>query len=406
MSTCDRVDTVDWLGAGVDCVGDTGFGVLGSAIPSSGDNGPGYAYDDISLPADANTEICGRITTWPVHGTLVAYEDTSFIYTATSDGADSFAYQLYKGGVASGSPITQTLQVGGSSATAPGAILAGAASISGGSATATTAGTAPGATLTGSGTVTGGAASGTKSATASGATLAGAGTIQGGAASGGNSNSQTGTTTITVPESRTAVFAAHPRVAVFTDTGPVGLTKSIADQLYIVGDFTKPLNDGATTPVSTSPVMLLASGVTVLEGPVAQGSLMIAKLGTLDPAGGQITFRVACVNGEIIDGTINLTPLDDRTQLFGKDPDDRRFYALDVSADLALSGNTTIATVQTPIAIGVTALSVPAIQGGKAIVLMGGLDLTDGATNSCELVMTLASTEVIHRTVYFSRQDH
>jgi hypothetical protein len=216
-------------------------------------------------------------------------------------------------------------------------------------------------------------------------------------------NAQTGTSNITVPASRTAYFAGHPRVAVFTDTGPVKLTKGINDQVYIVGDFSKPLADGATTATS---VAIVNSNVTVLEGPALQGSLMVAKIGALDPAGGQFTFRVTCANGEIIDGTVLLTALDDRSQMFGKDPDDRRFFAFDVSGDLALSGNTTIATVQTPNATGVTALSVPAVQGGKAILLIGGLDLTDGATNSCELVMTLASTELIHRTVYFSGQDH
>jgi predicted aconitase with swiveling domain len=176
--------------------------------------------------------------------------------------------------------------------------------------------------------------------------------------------------------------------------------------LYFVGDFTKPLADGATTPAAVAPITLVPSGVVVLEGPVAQGSLMIAKLGAMDPAGGQVTFRLACANGEVIDGTVILTPLDDRSHVFGKDPDDHRYYALDVSADLALSTNTTLQSVQTPIVNGVSALAAPVIQGNKAIVLHGGLDLTDGATNSSELVMTLATSEVIYRTIYFSRQDH
>jgi hypothetical protein len=226
-----------------------------------------------------------------------------------------------------------------------------------------------------------------------------------GAASITPGNAQTGTSNITVPASRTAYFAGRSRVAVFTDTGPVKLTKGINDQVYIVGDFTKPLADGATTATSVE-IVNASTSLSIPEGPIAQGSLMVAKIGAFDPSGGQFTFRVTCVNGEVIDGTVLLTALDDRSQVFGKDPDDKRFFALDVSADLALSGNTSIATIQTPTGVGVTALSVPAIQGGKAVVLIGGLDLADGATNSCELVMTLASTEVIHRTVYFSRQDH
>lgn len=87
-------------------------GVLGSEIPSSGDNGPGYAYNDLSLPADANKEICGRITTWPSAGTLTAYEDTSFTFTGAPDGIHTFQYQLYVDYVATGGPTTVTLTVG------------------------------------------------------------------------------------------------------------------------------------------------------------------------------------------------------------------------------------------------------------------------------------------------------
>ena len=97
--------------SGAHLYGGAGLGVLGSLIPSSGDNGAGYTYNDLSLPADNGKEICGRITTWPVSGTLTAYEDTSFEFTAP-DGAHSFAYQLYVDGVATGSPETVSLYVG------------------------------------------------------------------------------------------------------------------------------------------------------------------------------------------------------------------------------------------------------------------------------------------------------
>ena len=97
--------------SGAHLYGGAGLGVLGSLIPSSGDNGAGYTYNDLSLPADNAKEICGRITTWPVSGTLTAYEDTSFEFTAP-DGAHSFAYQLYVDGVATGSPETVSLYVG------------------------------------------------------------------------------------------------------------------------------------------------------------------------------------------------------------------------------------------------------------------------------------------------------
>lgn len=97
--------------SGAHLYGSAGLGVLGSLIPATGDSGAGYTYNDLSLPADNAKEICGRITTWPVSGTLTAYEDTSFEFTAP-DGAHSFAYQLYVDGVATGSPETVSLYVG------------------------------------------------------------------------------------------------------------------------------------------------------------------------------------------------------------------------------------------------------------------------------------------------------
>lgn len=87
-------------------------GVLGSAIPSTGANGAGYCYNDLSLPADADKNICGRITTWPTTGELFAYEDTSFVFTPAGTGVESFQYQLYVDGVAVGSPTTVMLYSG------------------------------------------------------------------------------------------------------------------------------------------------------------------------------------------------------------------------------------------------------------------------------------------------------
>jgi hypothetical protein len=106
-----RVDSSPWI-SGALLVGDAGLGVLGSEVPASGENGAGYLYNDLSLPADADKEVCGRITTWPSAGTLYAYEDSSFTFTGAPDGSYSFAYQLYVDGVATGSPTTATLEVG------------------------------------------------------------------------------------------------------------------------------------------------------------------------------------------------------------------------------------------------------------------------------------------------------
>jgi hypothetical protein len=127
------IDTEDWQGSDVCTIGDLGFGVLGSEIAATGDNGPGYAYNDLSLPADANKEVCGQITTWPSAGTLFAYEDTSFTFSGAPDGTYTFQYQLYVDGVATGSPATVTLTVGGS------ALAASASSSANASASLTTA---------------------------------------------------------------------------------------------------------------------------------------------------------------------------------------------------------------------------------------------------------------------------
>lgn len=124
-----RVDTSSWIGEAL-LVGDRGLGVLGSEVPSSGESGAGYLYNDLSLPVDADKEVCGRITTWPSAGALTAYEDSSFAFTGAPDGTYSFQYQLYVDGVATGSPTTVTLQVGGTAATL--AITLGADAVSGG----------------------------------------------------------------------------------------------------------------------------------------------------------------------------------------------------------------------------------------------------------------------------------
>lgn len=117
-----RIDSTEWI-SGALIIGETGGGVLGSAIPSTGDSGPGYAYNDLSLPADNAREICGRVTTWPTLGTLTAYEDTSFEFTGP-DGVHSFQYQLYVDYVAVGSPVTVTLTAGTVSAAATGLLAA------------------------------------------------------------------------------------------------------------------------------------------------------------------------------------------------------------------------------------------------------------------------------------------
>ena len=114
--------------SGATLIGPSGFGVLGSAVPSSGVSGAGFAYTSLSLPGDASKEICGSITSWPSVGTLYAYDDTSFEYTPPAGGYayTSFDWQLYVDGVAVGSPVTVTLSVGGFIASVGDAVAAGA----------------------------------------------------------------------------------------------------------------------------------------------------------------------------------------------------------------------------------------------------------------------------------------
>ena len=124
-----RVDTASWIPGTIVC-GNRGLGVLADDIPSEGDNGASYLYNDITLPADSGKEICGRITTWPSTGALYAYEDGSFEFSGAPDGQYSFDYTLYVDGAASGTG-TVSLQVGDStvdfSVTTDAAVFSGSA---------------------------------------------------------------------------------------------------------------------------------------------------------------------------------------------------------------------------------------------------------------------------------------
>ena len=102
-----RVDSASLI-AGALVVGDTGHGVLGALIPATGDDGPSFLYNDLSLPADANKEIRGLITRWAPAGTLVVYEDGSFTYEGPST---DFDYQLYVDGIAIGAPVTVAINI-------------------------------------------------------------------------------------------------------------------------------------------------------------------------------------------------------------------------------------------------------------------------------------------------------
>lgn len=108
MST--RVDTASLI-LGSIVIGVPGHGVLAELIPSSGERGAAYAYNDLELPGDRGKEIRTLITTWPALGKLYAYEDTSFVFDGP-DGTHTFQYQLYVNGLAVGAPVTTTISIG------------------------------------------------------------------------------------------------------------------------------------------------------------------------------------------------------------------------------------------------------------------------------------------------------
>lgn len=86
------------------------LGTPGAQVPSTGEDGPGYLYAGLSLPADNAVEVRGPITQWPaLGGTLAVYEDSAFDYTGPSDYA---LYALYVDGVASTTDIGYGAGVG------------------------------------------------------------------------------------------------------------------------------------------------------------------------------------------------------------------------------------------------------------------------------------------------------
>ena len=123
--TC-RVDST--LIAGACVVGDRGLGVLGSVIRSTtatGAHGAGFLYNDWASGDDAK-EFRGLIVTPPASGTLVAYEDGSFDFTAPADGSYSFTYRLFVDGVDLGTAVASFTVGAGSGVIAA---VAGAAAV-------------------------------------------------------------------------------------------------------------------------------------------------------------------------------------------------------------------------------------------------------------------------------------
>lgn len=107
-----RIDTTELI-SGAYVIGDVGLGVLGSDVPSEGEHGASYLYNDLTLPDDADKEIRGLIVTPPSAGTFYAWEDGSFSLTGAPDGEYTFVYRLYVDGADLGT-ATATITIGGS----------------------------------------------------------------------------------------------------------------------------------------------------------------------------------------------------------------------------------------------------------------------------------------------------
>ena len=107
-----RIDSTDYYSGVV--IGNVGLGVFAEDIPSTGDAGASFLYNDVTLPADNGKQIRAHILTLPTAGTLFVYEDGSFTFTGATDGAYTFTYQLYVDGVSTGSPATVSITVGDS----------------------------------------------------------------------------------------------------------------------------------------------------------------------------------------------------------------------------------------------------------------------------------------------------
>lgn len=103
-----------------------GLGVLGSAIASSGTNGPGFGYPSVQ-PADLASELRFEIIAFPA-GPLDAAEDTSFSYSGASA---TFTFRKWRDGVLDGVGVAM-LNTGTVPTVSGVTVSGGAAAIAGG----------------------------------------------------------------------------------------------------------------------------------------------------------------------------------------------------------------------------------------------------------------------------------
>lgn len=171
--------------AGRRILGTPNVGILAATIvaeTASGDNGPGLLYDEAL--ANAGKQLRAKITSYTgTPGKLFVFENGSILVEGESDGAYVIAYDVLADNVTIKSD-TASVTVGSIHASAPGASLSGAGTLSAGSAAGQQNATAPGANLQGAGTLQPGAAAGQQTGTALGANLTGTSALQPGSATG------------------------------------------------------------------------------------------------------------------------------------------------------------------------------------------------------------------------------
>lgn len=103
-------------------------GVLGSAAPATGAQGPGFWYERLNLPADNDVEFYGAIPSLP--GGVAVDADEAGGFTATGpDGTFVIPYNFYRMGQAQAGLYTFSLQFGAAAVTLN---LTGAAQSGGG----------------------------------------------------------------------------------------------------------------------------------------------------------------------------------------------------------------------------------------------------------------------------------
>ena len=102
-SNPDSALSVGWLSSAY-----PGLGILGSAIPATGDNGGSPVLNDGISPTK---EYRWALVTPPASGTITLYEDLSFEFSGAANGIHSATYRLWEDGVDQGT-ATITLQVG------------------------------------------------------------------------------------------------------------------------------------------------------------------------------------------------------------------------------------------------------------------------------------------------------